>query len=774
MSASSPQKDVFDSVLPKVLQTIRAASALGAQDVNFYKSIDSALSSELDDSARNVMELTKKVIQVSGDDNSDNILRFGKDNISGEANWKPLGDVLDAVFEKIDIAFSNAQKKSKPAADKQQFTYLEDGNDTTASATTKKIEKPQLEFKISVDNSESTPFKPKITSKPHSLTPYEESVKIRNPEPIYEDSVEIIDPPYYPHPYEYEIDHQPYPESILEKADPIPSKDWNTTSAIWVNTPKALEEMIDQLSSLTEIAVDLEHHDFRTYYGIVCLMQISNRENDWIVDTLALRDDLEPLNQIFANPSIVKVFHGAFMDIIWLQRDLGLYVVSLFDTYHASRALGFPKFSLAYLLETYASFKTSKKYQLADWRIRPLIPAMMAYARSDTHFLLNIFDQLRNKLVDAGDEKLQKVLYDSRQVAKRRFEYTKFRPLSSAPASSKVSCPVMSNNPKEPYASLIYQYNIPHHKKPIVEMLYNWRDLKAKKEDESVRFIMPNQLLVNLANLSQPIDAQKVLGASNFVTEHVRLNARDLAELLQASIKDSEDKDWDLVDQWREVTNEPENFDNIDNIKALATLDKFDKLKEANANLLNATVTSSLLKHSNIFNSILIEKSIVTQEFDPEKDTVIKHDFTKEYEQRLATAKEGLEEVEKLQALVPEHEAVEEVDEEVTTVPQEQVKEETPEESAPVKSDPNEIITIKNKKNFNKKTFQKGTPETDEAPLDYANADKIMLEKQRKGRDQKKKKRAFDPYGKESEGPQPSKKARRVNMGKTSTFTKKR
>ena len=87
-------------------------------------------------------------------------------------------------------------------------------------------------------------------------------------------------------------------------------------------------------------------------------MQISSREKDWIIDTLKLRDSLVVLNEIFANPNIVKVFHGAFMDIIWLQRDLGLYVVSLFDTYHASKKLGLPRFSLAYLLENYANFKT--------------------------------------------------------------------------------------------------------------------------------------------------------------------------------------------------------------------------------------------------------------------------------------------------------------------------------------------------------------------------------------------------------------------------------
>lgn len=117
---------------------------------------------------------------------------------------------------------------------------------------------------------------------------------------------------------------------------------------------------MQELKKSSEIAVDLEHHDFRSYYGLVCLMQISTRTQDYIVDTIALRDDLKMLNEVFTNPLITKVFHGAFMDIIWLQRDLGLYIVSLFDTFHASKALGLPKHSLAYLLENMPISKPRK------------------------------------------------------------------------------------------------------------------------------------------------------------------------------------------------------------------------------------------------------------------------------------------------------------------------------------------------------------------------------------------------------------------------------
>ena len=58
------------------------------------------------------------------------------------------------------------------------------------------------------------------------------------------------------------------------------------------------------------------------------------------------------------------------MDMIWLQRDLGLYIVGLFDTFHACEALDFSQKSLAYLLKSYVNFDADKKYQMADWRIR--------------------------------------------------------------------------------------------------------------------------------------------------------------------------------------------------------------------------------------------------------------------------------------------------------------------------------------------------------------------------------------------------------------------
>ena len=47
------------------------------------------------------------------------------------------------------------------------------------------------------------------------------------------------------------------------------------------------------------------------------------------------------------------MLHGSDMDMQWLQRDFGIYVVGMFDTGQAARVLELPSKGLAYLLSHY-------------------------------------------------------------------------------------------------------------------------------------------------------------------------------------------------------------------------------------------------------------------------------------------------------------------------------------------------------------------------------------------------------------------------------------
>jgi ribonuclease D len=143
--------------------------------------------------------------------------------------------------------------------------------------------------------------------------------------------------------------------------------------------------------------MDSLHH----YREKVCLVQVSTRQQSWLIDPLALTS-LEPLAAPLGNPDIIVVMHGADYDIRSLHRDFGIEVTNLFDTMIASRFLGISEFGLAALLKARFGIELDKKYQKADWSKRPLSPEMCAYAAADTSDLLPLYDQLRDELVKNG------------------------------------------------------------------------------------------------------------------------------------------------------------------------------------------------------------------------------------------------------------------------------------------------------------------------------------------------------------------------------------
>lgn len=174
-----------------------------------------------------------------------------------------------------------------------------------------------------------------------------------------------------------------------------------------VTTREELEELIVLLkaSPVPVIGVDVEHHSERCYFGITSLIQLSFVHEsslvDVIIDPYELFDCVYLLRDVFADPNIIKVFHGAHMDVLWLQRDFRLYVVGLFDTYHAAKQLGLQK-SLRGLVYDVFGIILSKEEQLSDWSIRPLTHKQYFYARNDTHWLIPAFQVLAPLLLSSG------------------------------------------------------------------------------------------------------------------------------------------------------------------------------------------------------------------------------------------------------------------------------------------------------------------------------------------------------------------------------------
>lgn len=802
-----------------LMSVIRTASQLAAQDINFFETMDSSLASSSRETSSKLLDLVNRISSaVSIDDEELDKLQSLEDV---NTKWKDFSGLLDKLFEKVDASIDEMKKGNVVPPSKTNdettsaasTTSLSSGNGQSPAVQrhARGIAKPQETFSRKVDNSIDHPFKPLLTSKPNSLVSLEESIQMEQGQELSdpESDAQEIALPHYKQPYQYEIENQPYPELAIK--EPQPFLEWGNNSVIYVDTEDKLKKMIKKLKKASEIAVDLEHHDYRSYHGFVCLMQISDRNDDYIVDTLALRDELQALNVVFTDPAIIKVFHGAFMDIIWLQRDFGLYIVSLFDTYHASKALGLQRNSLAFLLETYAKFHTSKKYQLADWRIRPIPHEMLGYAQADTHFLLNIFDKLRNKLIEKNQ--LDTVLQDSREVAKKRYEIPAYA------------------NQGTGWRSLLNKYNLTPAQQIVLKELYAWRDRMARVHDESPGYIMPNHFLISLC-YNMPDTSTAVIGTSNNTTPFVRSSAREIARIIENCKKLIEQ---DRLDRLEQAEKEASVDDvEMDDEKLLDNYDAYERefkkaLKKQSSLFGNST--KLMAGTSSFFGNVL---EMYNVESEPDRSQFLLHvplppelsSGEEEDEQEDEESEsENEQEAPVAESKQPEPEAVDENSvtqeakpTEVDTKPgtEDEISLHVPHSKRSFHETdmPEEFMNSKQRRKAKRKKLrlmekeqiskmvdekelehdkeeddengqEDGQPEDQPEVFDYSSAPKVLLtasDKRAQQREKKKqekkeaKKEIFDPYANvnsDSHVPKPARKRKPATGGKTMTFKKK-
>ena len=168
-----------------------------------------------------------------------------------------------------------------------------------------------------------------------------------------------------------------------------------------IETISELEQLADRLAAEPLIAADSEAAGFHRYDDSLCLVQISTRDETWLLDTLSL-GSLNPVAELFGDPAVETIFHDADFDLRLLDRDFGVYVRGLFDTKIAARFAGIRSFGLGSLLEDELGIKLKKKYQRADWAKRPLPEEMLEYAAMDTRYLPALRDHLRDRLTSMG------------------------------------------------------------------------------------------------------------------------------------------------------------------------------------------------------------------------------------------------------------------------------------------------------------------------------------------------------------------------------------
>lgn len=245
---------------------------------------------------------------------------------------------------------------------------------------------------------------------------------------------------------------------------------------IWVDTQAGFRAMLAHLGNKPALAVDTESNSLYVYREQVCLIQISVPGADYLVDSLAL-DDLSGLGPLLADPDVLKVFHGAEYDLSVLHRDYDFVVTNLFDTMWASRILGWPAHGLAALLKQHFGVTLNKKYQRANWGLRPLPSPQLGYARLDTHYLLPLHEIQARELDALG--RWPQARYRFAKVTKVRWVPRDFDPNG--------------------FWRISGVRDLDDEGRGVLRELYLYRDQRARAENRPPFRVISNQALMGLS-----------------------------------------------------------------------------------------------------------------------------------------------------------------------------------------------------------------------------------------------------------------------------------
>jgi len=243
----------------------------------------------------------------------------------------------------------------------------------------------------------------------------------------------------------------------------------------FVSDAPGLEALLRILEPHAVIAVDTEGDSLHSYYEKLCLVQVSVRGCDAVIDPLA-GFSLEPLLRLLETRRVV--IHGMDFDLRMLRRAGSFEPREVFDTVIAARLAGYKEFGLAALARAEFAIELAKGPQKSNWARRPLDDRLLDYARNDTRHLIPLAESLEKKLsalsrVDWFRESCDRAQTGSRVVRERDPE-TIWRVAGSGALRGRCAA--------------------------ILRELWRWRDGEAQRIDRPTFHILQNSELITLAH----------------------------------------------------------------------------------------------------------------------------------------------------------------------------------------------------------------------------------------------------------------------------------
>ncbi|CAN0538174.1 unnamed protein product, partial [Laminaria digitata] len=161
----------------------------------------------------------------------------------------------------------------------------------------------------------------------------------------------------------------------------------------------ALSAFCARAAAFPFLTVDTEFIREKTYWPVLCLVQVGTPDEAVAIDALADGIALTPLFDLLADEKVLKVFHAARQDVEIFVNLSGKVPKPIFDTQIAAMVCGYGD-SVGYerLVRDIAKKSIDKTMRFTDWSRRPLGDKQIEYALGDVTHLRKIYTKLAERL----------------------------------------------------------------------------------------------------------------------------------------------------------------------------------------------------------------------------------------------------------------------------------------------------------------------------------------------------------------------------------------
>lgn len=279
-----------------------------------------------------------------------------------------------------------------------------------------------------------------------------------------------------------------------------------------ITDSKVLKDRIAPLFDEEFVTVDTEFMREKTYYPILCLVQIAGTNDAFAIDPMAKDINLEPFFKLMQDKNVLKVMHACEQDMEILLQLAGKLPKPMVDTQVAAQVLGYGE-SMGYgnLVEKICRVSLDKSSRHTDWSKRPLTPKQIEYAISDVTHLRKVYQHIAADLKIKGRETwLEEEMEYYRDV--KRYD--------TDPEHAWEKLKVKSG--KGPFLA-------------VVKELAKWREIRAQKVDKPRSWVLKNDGIMEIA--SHMPERVEQLNGLRFYSNRDKSLSEEIIRVVQKGLK---------------------------------------------------------------------------------------------------------------------------------------------------------------------------------------------------------------------------------------------